>query len=143
MLSKQQKLDSCKRRMLIRELREEDKPFVYNSFLRSVKPHFFGITGKKFYQKATALLDKWLNTPDYKISICSSYSDTRVILGYCIHNTECDHIYYAFTKHAFRKLGVLSYLVNHYNPEGEEFTYTFETYSTTKMSKGTHLPTES
>jgi hypothetical protein len=101
----------------IRESVPDDYGYILKTFtqeLHKVHPYNF-IPNKIFFPHYTELLNKILNTSTTVVSCLSD--EPQTIAGYLIAEPRKDSlvIHWGATKGIFRRLGVLTSLLNHFN----------------------------
>lgn len=90
----------------VRFLEEGDMPFIYNSFLKSLKHSFFGVPSEIYFNHLKLVLLKILERAN--VLVVHLKEDKSKIIGYCIHERVDDIfvLHYMYIKHVFRNLGI-------------------------------------
>lgn len=99
----------------IRQLELNDLPFVLDSavacltkytesFVKGYTPEYSQYLIRKIIKSA-------LNNPDYSSFVCSHKDNSESILAYIIANPHTNHIFFQYTKYAYRKLGLQQHML--------------------------------
>jgi len=93
----------------LRDMRDEDTSLVFNSWLKSYRSQTEGraMTNTTFYEGHTKVIDKILGSAAVKLAV--DPEDTNEVYGFICY--QGDILHYAYTKHRYRGLGILSYLL--------------------------------
>ena len=118
----------------IREALPDDIPFIYSTFLKSYK--LDSQIGKNvrdgiFFNYYKIVVDDILYHS--KVLVACDKNNPLIIYSYLIFENECIH--YAFTKEAFRRLGILKALYSKATTISPEFQWiTHKTSYSTKLN---------
>ncbi len=99
----------------VRQLEAADLPFLLNSsitclskytesFAKGYNPIYFA----KLVEKQMLYV---LNDTNVSTFICSNKDDSQSIIAYIIANTKLNHIYFQYTKYAYRKMGIQKHML--------------------------------
>ena len=117
----------------IREYRDDDEAFIYNSWLKSFRgAHFSGVLPSDLYYEAyRTLIDRILFDDRTSIAVCHNIENENQIFGYAVAADLGEHqpvLHYIYVKDPFRRAGIMKELVRHLQIERlERFFYTFRT----------------
>ena len=115
--------------IVIRSLRESDKPFIFNSWLKSLKSASYcsHVPDKIYYSYNHAVINKILSSENSKIFIASAPDDESFIHGYVVaEQSEKDLVVHlVYVKFFFRNAKVAKSLLTHLtqNVEHDEIFY--------------------
>ncbi len=94
----------------IRQLEEWDLPFILDSFKSCLSKYTESIVKgyTKEYSKSllTNMILSALNNKDYSCFVCCHKNDSASILGYVIASSRDNHIFFHYTKHVYRHMGI-------------------------------------
>lgn len=97
----------------IREATVDDAPFIFNSWLKSFRPSFFGhgIPNDIFYREHHKIIQKLLK--QQKVLVACDMKDPSVIYGYVVYGTieGISTVHYVYTKHTFRQMRIATALL--------------------------------
>lgn len=127
----------------IRELRSTDINFLLDSSTRCLGKYTESIV--KGYEPIAAHqhLEKIIfhalmgvpNKIDYSVYVATSKEDSESIMAYIIADTKTNHIFFQYTKYAFRKLGIQRLLMGLVIDSDEPITVNFPTKEMLKLQK--------
>lgn len=100
----------------IREFREEDTNFVLDSFMSCLSKYresiFKGWEHKDIYQHLEQiLLFALTKIPSYSIFLAVGRNNEQNIYSYLIADSTRNHVLFAYTKHAYRGLGLQKHML--------------------------------
>lgn len=95
----------------VRFLKDEDMPFIYNSFLKSSKHGFQGVPSDIYYSQLKLVLLNMLKTSN--VLVVHVNGDPNKIIGYVIFERVNDVfvLHYIYVKHLYRNLGIAKNLI--------------------------------
>lgn len=93
------------------DLKDEDMPFIYNSFLKSCQHAFKFIPSELYFSQLKLVLIDILNNAN--VLIVHLDGDPDKIIGYCVYHRDNDVfvLHYLYVKHMYRNLGVAKNLL--------------------------------
>lgn len=103
-------MDNITDMVSVRQIELTDLPFILDSsvacltkytesFVKGYSPEY-----AKFHIEN--IVKSVLNDTDYSCFICSHKDNSNAIIGYLISNPHINHIFFQYTKYAYRKLGL-------------------------------------
>lgn len=108
-------LDNPLSQITFRSIDPDDKNFIYATWLNS---YFSGsrfakhISHRTFYNYHQEVIERILANPRTEVLIAASVEDPKVIFGYLIYQKATPAIIqYVYIKHAFKKLGIATDLI--------------------------------
>jgi hypothetical protein len=120
---------------MIRTVREEDKPFIYNSWLKSVRKDFNDVRTSQYFQTYTDHINQLLKTSE--VLIACDPEDPNHVFGYIVFKWIGDVfvLHWGYVKNVNRKLGIFKKLLGtQIKKIGEEPFVT--TYKNDRQAKG-------
>lgn len=105
----------------VRFLKDEDMPFIYNSFLKSCQHGFKTMSAQLYFNQMKLVLIELLKVSNILVVHLNNEPDK--IIGYVIshRNNDIFCLHYVYIKHVFRNLGIAKTLLKAagYNKEEE------------------------
>ncbi len=98
----------------VRPYRKSDKNFILATWLRGLKygNEWFNLIPSDIYFKTyQTVIEKLLDSPSVSIKVCCLKEENDAILGYSILSHNETVLNWAFTKSAWRKIGIMKSLV--------------------------------
>jgi len=103
-------MQSLKDLVTVREVELNDLPFILDSaitclskytesFIKGYTPEY----ARNYLEKIVLYI---LNNSNYSCFVCTHKNDTDSVISYCIANPHTNHIFFSYTKYAYRKLGI-------------------------------------
>jgi hypothetical protein len=127
-------LKISKSQVLIRDATEKDVGFIFNSWLKSYKASAFAkyISGPVYYNLHHKSIETILKRS--RVLVAANPVDPNQIYGYlCLEQQqETTVVHFAYTKEAFRKMGILQLLLNEAQVP-EIFFYSHSTLSASQV----------
>lgn len=123
----------------IREACADDIPFIYKTWLESYR--YESDLGKAYYSRNSIFYSSYKPVIDRllvrsHVIVANVKDEPNVILGYLAYDK--DTIHYAFTKGAFRHLGVAKGLITHAFEGKEPIFYTHRTIMSDGLIRADH-----
>jgi GNAT superfamily N-acetyltransferase len=99
---------------VLRNMTENDKPFIYNSFLKSFKENSDStwVSNGLYYRGQTEVVDFLLSSCN--VLIACFPEDPEEILAYTLYQVEKDVLvlHYIYTRRSFQKTGIAREIIN-------------------------------
>jgi GNAT superfamily N-acetyltransferase len=96
----------------VREMREEDKPFILSSWLKSHRAHCGWASSGDFFNVHRRVAEGLLARS--KVFLAVQKDDPSAIVGWSCLDRDDKHVHYVYVKRAFRRCGVAATLVGGY-----------------------------
>lgn len=122
-------MNELKQSLLIRPAEPQDKNFIFKSWLEVYKSESrFGrdISSHVFYPFHQRVIERIVSRPQTQILVASPKDDPFLICGFLVF--EGNVIHYAYTRKAFRRMGVARALVEHTGIDPLTITFTHQTF---------------
>lgn len=98
----------------VRDIRPEDEPFIFSSWLRSYRGSSFArqVPNPIYYRHQHKLIEGVLNHPHRVALIACNPEDREQIFGYVIGTREAKNLYlhWIYVKHPLRNFGLARFL---------------------------------
>ena len=102
----------------VRPMREDDLPFLTDSWLRSFREGNFGVPHDEYFETQRRVIKSLLRQS--KAAIACDPNDADQVFGYVVWHARQEGkplVHWCFVKHPFRRFGVCRHLMKVVDPE--------------------------